>query len=293
MIYSMTAFGRAQQEIPAYSVTVEIRTLNGRNLDVVLRLPKNYLEFEKDFRKQITERIRRGRVEVYVQVETTIAEQKTPQLNMSLSRFYWEQLQHLHRLLPGSDPPKLENLLAVPYLFESVEAPADQDLLREVLFATLAAALEQINLMRMQEGEALQQDCLARLNTLREELAMIYSRKDLIVEEYQTRLRERLQELLTDVEIDANRLAQEVAYLAERSDINEEIVRLESHLVQMEEMLKGPGAAEGRRLDFLTQEMHREVNTIGCKTGDLQSIQCVLRMKGEIGKLKEQIQNVE
>ncbi len=294
MIYSMTAFGRSsQQEAAGCSVTVEIRTLNGRNLDIVLRLPKNYLELEKGLRRQISQSIHRGRTEVYVQIEDTQNDQRTPQINPTQARWYWEQLQSLHRLLPGSEPPKLEHLLSVPYLFETSTAAPDLETVAELITSALTEALDKVSEMRRQEGEALLEDCLTRLATLRTDLAVINSRKELVVEECQVRLRERLQELLKDLEVDENRLLQEVAHLADRADINEELVRLESHLDQMHTLLTGDAVAEGRQLDFLTQEMHRETNTIGCKTGDLETTQAVLRMKGEIGKLKEQVQNVE
>ncbi|NTV42878.1 MAG: DUF1732 domain-containing protein, partial [Syntrophobacteraceae bacterium] len=127
----------------------------------------------------------------------------------------------------------------------------------------------------------------------REDLSLIESRKDLVLLEYQVRLRERMEELLKDVTVDEGRLLQEIGYLAERSDINEELVRLQSHLDQLGELVAGDSVADGRRLDFLIQELHRESNTIGSKTNDLETVQAVVRMKSEIGKLKEQVQNVE
>lgn len=293
MICSMTAFGRTQKEESGYSVTVEIRSLNGRYLDIVLRLPKNYLEFEEPLRKQIAQVARRGRVEVFVQIETTQIEQKAPRLHIPLARYYWAQLQELHRELPGIDPPKMEHLLRIPHIFESRKEEGDRDVLQKILMDAVAETLEQVRQMRCREGEALLQDCLNRLSTLRRELAVIDSRKDLILEEYQQRLRDRIQELLGDIQVDENRILQEAACSAERSDINEEIVRLNSHFDQLETLLTTSREADGRKLDFLTQELHREVNTIGCKTGDLEALQAVVRMKSEIGKLKEQVQNVE
>lgn len=293
MICSMTAFGRTQKEDAGYSVTLEIRALNGRSLDVVTRLPKNFLEFEELLRKQVARVMRRGRVEIFAQVETTNIEQKAPHFNMSLARFYWAQLQELHRRLPGSDPPKLSDLLSVPHLLAPPDAPADRDAIQKLLVDALSEALDQVNAMKCQEGEALLLDFHERLDNIRRDLAFIDGRKALIVDEYKTRLREKIQDLLGETQLDEYRLLQEVACSAERGDINEEIVRLNSHLDQMEALLSAQDAADGRRLDFLVQEMHREVNTIGCKTGDLEAVQAVVRMKSEIGKLKEQVQNVE
>ena len=293
MICSMTGFGRGQKEGEGYSVTIEIRTLNGRTLDIVLRLPKNYGEFEDILRKRVARTLRRGRVEIFVQVDTTNPEQKAPHINFPLARFYWSQLRDLARDLPGSGQPGIGDLLRIPYIFTPPEAHAEREVLQDLLSEALGDALEQVDRMRCQEGDALQQDLLNRASSIRSDLALVDSRKDLIVHEYGNRLRERVQELLGETPVDENRLLQEIACSAERADINEEIVRLGSHLDQLQELLAAGNAVDGRRLDFLTQEMHREVNTMGCKTGDMDTIQAVLRMKGEIGKLKEQVQNIE
>jgi uncharacterized protein (TIGR00255 family) len=293
----MTAFGRAQKEESGYCVTVEIKTLNSRNLDVVLRLPKNHLDrdLEQVVRKQITQSIRRGRVEVYVQIEALSIDQRVPRFNLLLARYYWEQLQSLHRHLPGSDSPRLEHLFQCPNLFELGEDTTEPDILNGLITSALTEVLQKIHEMRAREGEVLLEDCLNRLTILRQELSSIGDRKDLVLDEYRQRLHNRIQDLLkgNDIELDENRLLQEIAFFADRSDITEEIVRVQSHLGQMEASLSGSDPAEGRKLDFLTQELHREVNTIGSKAGDLEITQAVVAMKSEIGKLKEQIQNVE
>ncbi len=293
MIQSMTAFGRSQKEGLGFSITVEIRSLNSRNLDTVLRLPKNFAEFEDPCRKLIAQVLRRGRVEVNVQIETKAIQARVPRLNMDYARFYWEQLEELHRQLPQTAPPTLDHLLQVPYLYEPAEAVFEREALKTLLTDALAAALQQVQQMKAQEGAALREDCLSRVTTLRSDLSVIESQVENILDDHRERLRERIQELLGDAQLDENRLLQEVALIADRSDINEEIVRLRSHLEQMEALLCDTAPADGRRLDFLTQEMHREVNTMGSKTGDLGTIHTVIAMKTEIGKLKEQVQNIE
>lgn len=293
MIHSMTAFGRSQREDLGYAVVVEIRTLNSKNLDTVLRLPKNFLEFEDPLRKLIAGRLKRGRVEVYVQIEATRAELKAARLNMELAAFYWGQLRELQEKLEGADPPTLAHLLRIPQIFEPQEMTADHDLLRDVVVAAAEEALEAVQDMRRREGRALFEDCMKGLANLRGDLATILERKDAAVADYQKRLRDRVQELLGETPLDENRFVQEVATMAERMDIHEETVRLRSHFDQLETLLSGPQAAEGRKLDFLAQELLRETNTIGSKTGDLETLQTVVRMKNEIAKLKEQIQNVE
>jgi uncharacterized protein (TIGR00255 family) len=293
LISSMTAFGRSQMEKLGFSIMVEIRALNSRHLDLSMRLPKNHVEFEDHCRKVIAQVTRRGRIEVTVQIETTDPQTKAPQLNMNLARFYWEQLQELHRRLPQTGPPKLDHLLNMPYLFEPFEMVVDRDALKTVLTEALHEALLQVHQMKVQEGSALLEDCLTRIALVRRELSSIENQQDRILAEYRERLRDRIQEFLGETQVDENRLLQEVALVAERSDINEEIVRLRHHLEQMEAFLNGAAAADGRKLDFLAQEMHREVNTLGSKTGDLGTIQAVITMKTEIGKLREQLQNVE
>ncbi len=293
MLYSMTSFGRLQKEGGGYAVTVEMRTLNGRSLDPIVRLPKSCMQFEDSLRKEVIRCIRRGRVEVFVQVESTDPARKSPRISMEIADAYWRQLQELHRRLPGTDLPRLDHLLGIPHIFEPPEEVQDMETLGTLLTAAVSEVLEQVQAMRRIEGEALCRDCLERLARLRADLDLIDGRKEQVVAEYQERLAQRIRDLLGDAAIDEARLLQEVACFADRSDIHEEIVRLRSHFEQLEDLLRAAEPAEGGRLDFLVQELHREVNTIGSKTGDLSTVQAVLRMKGEIGKLKEQVQNVE
>ncbi len=295
MIVSMTAFARTEKEESGYRITIEIKTLNGRYLDIVLRFPKNLPEIEEPARKRIAQLLRRGRVEVLAQVEAPQLQSNAPRIDPLLAKSYWKQLQDIHALLPGTDPPEIQNLLNIPYIFEAKETVADRDVLSPLLLEALADALEKIQAMRAREGETLLRDIAGRLELLREEAAFIAGRKEVVLAEYQARLREKIQELMGAQagEPDPNRLFQEVAIMAERSDITEEIVRLQSHFEQIGKLLAGDRPADGRTLDFITQELHREVNTIGSKSGDLEIIQSIVRMKSEIGKLKEQVQNIE
>jgi uncharacterized protein (TIGR00255 family) len=293
LIHSMTAFGRSQKEDSRYRITMELRTLNGRNLDVVLRLPKNYLEFEEPLRKQIVGQLKRGRVEAFIQIESILVERKAARINQTLARHYWEQLRILQEELPGAPPPELDCLLRFPDIFETVESDDDRSMLEELLTATLNEALLQLNKMRTEEGDALFQDLSPRLTLLQQEITRIEHCKGKVLEDYHQRLQERVQELLGGVQVDGDRLLQEIALFAERSDITEEIVRTRSHLEQMQGLLTGSEPAVGRELDFLSQELHREINTIGSKANDLEIAQAVVRMKCENAKLREQIQNIE
>lgn len=293
MIYSMTGFGRSRKEGAGYSVNVEMRALNAKQLDISARFPKNFMEFEDLCRKIISEKIRRGRIDLFVQIESTDIKQKVPQISLELTRYYWKQLQDIHLEIEKTEEPKLDHLLHIPHIYEVPETVVDSDALQALLAAAVAEALEQVQRMRGLEGESLLQDFLNRLSSLGEDLAIVRGHSGTVILEYKSKLEERLKQLLGGVEPDENRLLQEIAFLVDRSDINEEMVRLGSHLDQIRDLLTGSKPADGRRLDFLIQELHREVNTIGSKTTDLETIQAVVRMKTEIGKLKEQAQNIE
>ncbi|MEN6439248.1 MAG: YicC/YloC family endoribonuclease [Syntrophobacter sp.] len=293
MINSMTGFGRSRREGAGYAVSVEMRSLNGRQLDISVRLPKNYFEFEDLCRKIISEKFRRGRVDLFIQIESTDIRQKAPRISMDLVRYYWGQLQEMHLQISKTEAPKLEHLLSIPHIYEIQEAAVDAEALRALLAEAVGDALDQVRRMRALEGESLLRDFLERIEALEKDLAIVRDRSELVVKEYKGKLEERLKQLLNGAEIDENRLLQEVAFLVDRSDINEEMVRLASHFDQLRALLSGSKPGDGRRLDFLIQELHRETNTIGSKTTDLETTQAVVRMKTEVGKLKEQAQNIE
>jgi len=293
LIYSMTGFGRSRKEGSGYTVSIEVRALNAKQLDISIRLPKNFIEFEDLCRKLIAGKIRRGRIDIFVQIESTDIRQKAPHIGMELARYYWAQLQDLHDQIRHSERPSLDQLLRIPHIYETPEAVLDSEAMREILSSTISEALDQVLRMRTLEGESLLKDFMNRLEALREDLLTVTSRREVVIEEYKNRLNERIKQLLGGTEPDENRLMQEIAFIIDRSDINEEIVRLGSHLDQVQSILTGAKPADGRRLDFLIQELHRETTTIGAKTTDLDTVQAVVRMKTEIGKLKEQAQNVE
>ena len=293
MIHSMTGFGRSRKEGAGYTISVEMRALNAKQLDISVRIPKNFFEFEDLCRKLIAKRIRRGRIDAFIQIESTDVRQKSPHISLELAQYYWSQLQEIHREIVHSEEPSLDHLLRVPHIYEMPEALIDSEAIREVLSSAMSEALGQVLRMRALEGESLLRDFMDRLAALRDDLSVVASRREAVIQEYRTRLQERMKQLLGGTEPDENRLLQEIAFIIDRADINEEIVRLGSHLGQVESILTGAKPADGRRLDFLIQELHREASTIGSKTTDLDTVQVVVRMKTEIGKLKEQAQNIE
>jgi len=293
LIYSMTGFGRSRKEGAGYSVNVEMRALNGRQLDISVRMPKNFFEFEDSCRKIVSEKFRRGRIDTYVQIESTDIGQKAPRISMVLAQYYWNQLEDVHTWISKGEKPRLEHLLRIPHIYEMPEARIDSETLQGLISGAVSEAVEQVFKMRALEGESLLKDFSARIEAIRSDLEVVRKRAGAVRDEYKAKLDERLKQLLGGTEPDENRLLQEIAFLVDRSDINEEIVRLGSHLDQIESLLSGSKPADGRRLDFIIQELHREANTIGSKTTDMETVGAVVRIKTEIGKLKEQAQNVE
>jgi len=293
LILSMTGFGRSRKEGAGYTVSVEIRALNAKQLDISVRMPKNFFEFEDLCRKLIANRMRRGRIDTSVQIDSTDITQKAPHISPELARYYWSQLQEIQRQIVPSQQPLLDHLLRIPHIYQTTEAVIDPEAIRGIISSAMSEALDQVLRMRAVEGESLLRDLMERISALRDDLGVVTGRRGAVIEEYKTRLQERMKQLLGGAELDENRLMQEIAFLVDRSDINEEIVRLGSHIEQLLSILSGEKPADGRRLDFLIQELHREASTIGSKTTDLDTVQAVVRMKAEIGKLKEQVQNIE
>jgi uncharacterized protein (TIGR00255 family) len=260
---------------------------------LVLRFPKNCLGLEDQTRKHIAQRFQRGRIEVFLQVEPVAVELKGSRINVMLARHYWDQLQQLATELPGGNPPTLADLLRFSDIFESANNTVDQASPEPLLTSAVTAALEDLDQMRSREGQTLVRDLLPRVSWMNDAIARVEDRRVDAVADTHRRLRERLQELLGEAQVDEDRLMQELAILADRSDVTEEIVRARSHLEQLRQLLLGSESAPGRKLDFLTQELHREVNTIGSKANDLDIAQTVVQMKSEVAKLREQVQNIE
>ncbi len=293
MILSMTGFGRSRKEGAGYSVGVEMRALNSKQLDISVRIPKNFIEFEDLCRKLIAQKVRRGRIDTFIQVESTDIRQRAPHISLELALYYWSQLQEIDRAIEQSGELSLDHLLRIPHIYETPEEIIDPVAVQQLISSAVFEALDQVLRMRALEGDSLLRDLRERLAALRDDLEVVRSRRGAVIEEYRGKLAERIKQLLGGTEPDENRLMQEIAFIIDRADINEEIVRLGSHLDQVEALVTGEKPADGRALDFIIQELHRETNTIGSKTSDLETIQAVVRMKTEIGKLKEQVQNVE
>ncbi len=291
---SMTGYGRAEALLEGRKWVIEIKSLNHRYIEIITRLPGVLSSLEIDIKKRVGERIFRGRIEISIQADAEAGQDNGVQysLNVPLLRNYHSLLVKMKEDLNLKDEVGLNTLARFKEIFVPSETRFDPAAAWGGIRTTLDEALDALIRMRRAEGDVLKKDFLGRLDTLGRYLASAKARAPRTVLEYKQRLQERIRELTDGLEMDPVRLSQEVALLAEKSDITEEIVRFESHIGQMEKLLQGSDAI-GRKLDFLLQEMGREVNTIGSKSNDIVIAQDVIELKSELAKLREQAQNVE
>ena len=292
MIKSMTGYGKSVVETDTGRTIVEIRSVNHRYGEVYVKMPRTLLAFENDVRKAVGDRLKRGKIEVFVQREEAVGGENLPNVNVPLAKAYRDAFEQLKRELDLADPVTLPLILSQRDVLSAREEDGNEDALRGELLGAVRGAVEAMETMRLREGEALLADLTARRRTLSDIIERIALRAPAMVAEYAARLRERLTQLLSGTTLDEARFAQEVALMADRSDITEELVRFRSHLVQFDDTLK-LSEPVGRKLDFLMQEFNREVNTIGSKAGDADTAALVVELKAELEKIREQVQNIE
>jgi len=291
MIASMTGYGRAEAPFGDLPVTVEVRSVNHRFCEVAARLPKSLSAYETRFRKVIQSRIARGRVDLTVNAGGD-RQVKRVAVDLALAKEYHDAYRNLKEQLGLAGEVPLDALISARDVFTCVEPEVDPAALAEHVEALMAKALDGLDGMRRQEGETIAEDVAQRLRRVAATLERVEGRAPRMMAEYSARLRARASALAEGVDIDPSRLAQEVALYAERCDYTEEITRLRSHLAQCEQALTGGGSI-GRVLDFLAQELNREVNTIGSKANDAEVTSAVVTVKSELEKVREQIQNLE
>jgi len=292
MIRSMTGYGRTETVLEGRNIIVEAKSVNHRFLEIFLRTPSALFPLEAEFKKKISERFKRGRIEVSVRLEGEGIDVSKVNLNLEIARNYFDVLNRLKTEFDLQSPISLKTLTGFRDIFTPPsEVQLSPDFLNQVEKTFLESLAMLIN-MRQEEGLAMFQDMDMRLKAIMGSLKTIKSRAPQVVTEYQKRLAERIKELTAGYALDDARLAQEVAVMAERSDVTEEIVRMHSHIDQFEMLLHSEGT-EGRKIDFLLQEMNREINTIGSKVSDVEITRQVIEVKSELGKLREQTQNIE
>jgi uncharacterized protein (TIGR00255 family) len=292
MIKSMTGYGRVEAICDGRNIVVEAKSVNHRFLEISLRTPAVLYPLEMEYKKKIGERFKRGRIDVSIRLEGEGADTSKVNLNMEVARSYFDVLTRLEKEFDLQEPISLRNLISFRDIFTPpAETQLEADFLNQVDII-LQEALSMLANMRQDEGIVLFSDMQMRLRTIQETMETIRSRAPQVVLEYQKRLTDRLKELTAGFELDPARLIQEVAIMADRCDITEEIVRMQSHIGQFEALLQSD-EAEGRKIDFLLQEMNREINTIGSKANDVDIARQVIEAKSELGKLREQAQNIE
>lgn len=291
LIKSMTGFGRGEFSQGTNTFSVDVRSVNHRYSDVSVRMPRAMSVLEEKVREFVSERISRGKVDVYINY-SNFGQSSQVKLDTNLAKAYVDSLNNLKEMFEIRDDISLSLLTRFPDIMALETAEQDMDELWIMLRKALEIAFNALVDMRQREGERLKNDLLEKLVNVKGFVGNIKEKSYSIVDEYKNKLYDRIKELTKDIPIDENRLLMEVAVFADKSSIDEEIVRLESHMEELRKALNFNGPV-GKKLDFIIQEMNREVNTIGSKITDLGILNNVISIKTEIEKIREQVQNIE
>lgn len=294
MVKSMTGYGRGEQSFDGVQITVELRAVNNRYLDCAVKMPRAYIFAEDAMKAMVQGAVARGKVDVFVTMTRDGGDDVVVVVNEDLARRYVDALEKLYQLGDGrvKREYRATDLARFPDILTVEKQAEDLEQVKEQLLAVLSAAIEDFNAMRAREGERLTADILSRAETIETLLEGVEARSPQTVADYRARLEAKMQEVLQNTQIDEGRLLTEAAIFADKIAVDEETVRLHSHLGQLRELLAAGGAV-GRKLDFLIQEFNRETNTIGSKCNDLEITRMVVDMKAEIEKIREQVQNLE
>ncbi len=292
MIKSMTGYGRASRSYESREITVELRSVNNRYLDCTVKLPRIYSYTEDQIKQLVKEYVTRGKVDVFITVVNTAGEEVRISLNRPVLEGYLAAMQTVASEYPVRDDISVNSLTRLPDVFVVDKPEIDEEARAKEICETVIEALKQYNTMRTVEGAAMEKDLLNRRDIILSLVEKVEARSPVTVAEYRSRLEAKMQEVLASTNIDEARILTEAAVFADKIAVDEETVRLRSHLDQMASMLAAGGAV-GRKLDFLLQEMNREANTIGSKCNDLEQAKTVVEIKAELEKIREQIQNIE
>lgn len=294
MIKSMTGFGRGEYSDGKRNVTAEIRTVNHRYADITVKMPKRYSFAEETVKSIVKQKIRRGKAEVSIIFENLTEADITVRLNEPVAEQYLKNLQELQKDYSLAGEIDIRLLASMPDVMKAVPDVEDEDEIVAVICEAVRRAAEANDAMRLTEGQRLAEDLLERGELVRSIVSKIDKRAPLVAEEYVQKLRDRIAELLEGAaEVPEERILTEAAIFADKANITEELVRLDSHMKQLHEILTTSEGPVGKKLDFLVQEMNREANTIGSKANDLEITSLMLETKSEIEKIREQVQNIE
>ena len=292
MIRSMTGYGRGEAVLHDRAITVELRSVNNRYLDCSVKIPRLYVFAEETIKSQVQKSVGRGKLDVFVTIDSTAADQVAVTLNKPVADGYYNALLQMRDAYSLRDDISVSLLARFPDVFLVEKEQGDADVIAGDIAQVLAVALEDFNAMREREGQKLAEDISAKAANITAILAQVEKRSPATVSEYREKLRLRMEEVLTNTQLDESRILTEAAIFADKVAVDEETVRLRSHLSQLDHML-AKGGAIGRKLDFLIQEFNREANTIGSKCSDVEMARMVVEIKGEIEKIREQVQNIE
>ena len=288
---SMTGFGRASLESNGKNYIIEIKTVNNKYSDITVKSPKRLSFMEDKIRKQIANRITRGKVEVSVSFFDFSNKSKNVVLNKKIAKEYIKQLREIADENNLSENISVVEIAKLPDILNSIDSDNDEEITSEAL-QCLNMALDSLIEMRKTEGENIKQDLLVRIERVQNLVDKIAENSKGIVEEYVSKLEKRVKEILKTDVVDENRIAQEAVIYADKTSIEEELTRLNSHIVQFKELVNSDGPV-GKKLDFMIQEMNRETNTIGSKAGSGEITKAVIDLKVELEDIREQIQNIE
>ncbi len=292
MIKSMTGFGRGECSDEFRKITVELKSVNHRYLDINIRMPRKLNVFESSVRAAVKERITRGKLDVYVNCEDLAEGEVSVKYNRAVAVEYLVHLREMAKELSLEDDVRVSSLSRYPDVFSSEEAPLNEEEVLPLIEKALAAALSQLVEVREREGRELQIDLEEKLQHMSESVDKVEERGPQIAAEYRERLDQKVRDLLDNVQIEESRLASEIVIFADKICTDEETVRLRAHIHSMLDTFQTEGDV-GRKLDFIAQEMNREANTILSKANDLETSELAIELKTEIEKVREQIQNIE
>lgn len=294
MIKSMTGFGRAEASDGKRNIVVEMRSVNHRYCDITVKMPRRYAFAEESIKTEVKRIIKRGKLDVSVMVENTTDSDINIRLNTPVAGQYYDNLRRLQKEFDVSGDISLEYLASMPDVLKPIPDVEDESEITRAILGPVRLAAQKLDEMRITEGEKLAEDLLSRGSVIQGFIGEISACADDVPKAYAEKLRLRIKELVGDsAELPEERIAIEAAIFADKCSIAEELTRLSSHMEQMKAIIAEDGQPDGKRLDFLVQEMNREANTIGSKANDLHITEIMLRIKAEVEKIREQVQNVE
>lgn len=293
MIRSMTGYGKQNLSVEGREYQIEIKSVNHRYLDINVKIPKAISYLEETIKKEISNKIKRGKIDVFVSFENNSEEGRKIEINKQLAKLYIEQLKELAQEEKIESNIEVMDIAKIPDVL-TIKVDEENSKIKDEIKQVTQGAVTRILEMKNIEGEKISQDLLQRIRNIQSKIVEISAKSTGLIEEYVVKLKKRVKELLKNDEVDKSRLAQEVVIYADKCSIEEEITRLKSHIFQFENLISNnQDGAIGKKLDFIIQEMNRETNTIGSKANNLEITNGVIDIKTEIEDIREQVQNIE